>query len=251
MKSLPSPSRPARCEGLRAVLSCVNEGPDYAPQTVRCLGEHAANLRCVIRVVFLGVCVSLRLYRAHFVFQAALAARTEKCREKSEKIKEGLEQKNQAFTDLSNKTADSINERMVYPFSVVLRMTHDPRVRSCTSAPSLSCGMLMLMCWQANAEAKRAEETGKQLEKVKQMNNRVSEAEKKRGEAAPYDFSVKEAKLQSAEERKAALIKETQDKAAAEVAKVFMRVTAAVSFAFTGACEGALLLGFIERTTVC
>ena len=83
---------------------------------------------------------------------------------------------------------------------------------------------------QANAEAKRLEESEKQLEKVKQMNNRVSEAEKKRGEAAPHDFSVKEAKLQSAEERKAALIKETQDKAAAEVAKVCM---IAVSIAFT------------------
>lgn len=52
------------------------------------------------------------------------------------------------------------------------------------------------------------------------MNSRVGEAEKKRGEQEPYDISKTEAKLQSAEEKKAALIKETQGKAAAEVAKV-------------------------------
>ena len=73
---------------------------------------------------------------------------------------------------------------------------------------------------QAAAEAKRQEENQKQLEKVRQMNSRVGEAEKKRGEQEPYDISKKEAKLQSAEEKKAALLKETQDKAAAEVAKV-------------------------------
>jgi hypothetical protein len=58
------------------------------------------------------------------------------------------------------------------------------------------------------------------LERVQQMNKRVSEAERKRGEIEPHDFSHKEAKLQSAEERKAALLKETQERAAAEVAKV-------------------------------
>lgn len=58
------------------------------------------------------------------------------------------------------------------------------------------------------------------MEKVKQMNNRVSEAEKKRGQMEGYDISKTEAKLQSAEERKAALLKETQDRASAEVAKV-------------------------------
>lgn len=52
------------------------------------------------------------------------------------------------------------------------------------------------------------------------MNSRVSEAEKKRGEETPHDFTPKAAKIQSAEEKKAALLKETQEKAAAEVAKV-------------------------------
>ena len=33
--------------------------------------------------------------------------------EKTEKIKEGLEQKKEAFTDLSNKKAQSINEKLV------------------------------------------------------------------------------------------------------------------------------------------
>jgi hypothetical protein len=75
---------------------------------------------------------------------------------------------------------------------------------------------------QANAEARRAEENERQLEKVRQMNNRVPEAEKKRGEMEPHDMSSKEAKLQAAEERKAALLKETQEKGAAEIAKVRM-----------------------------
>jgi len=72
---------------------------------------------------------------------------------------------------------------------------------------------------QAAAEAKRTAEQEKQLEKVRQMNSRVSEAEKKRGEEAPHDFTPKAAKIQSAEEKKAAILKETQEKAAAEVAK--------------------------------
>lgn len=76
------------------------------------------------------------------------------------------------------------------------------------------------MLVQAAAEAKRTAEQEKQLEKVRQMNSRVSEAEKKRGEEAPHDFTPKAAKIQSAEEKKAALLKETQEKAAAEVAKV-------------------------------
>jgi hypothetical protein len=46
-------------------------------------------------------------------WQAVLSARAEKCREKSEKIKEGLEQKKEAFSDLSNKQAAGINEKMV------------------------------------------------------------------------------------------------------------------------------------------
>jgi len=71
----------------------------------------------------------------------------------------------------------------------------------------------------AAAEAKRTEEQERQLEKVRQMNSRVSEAEKKRGEKEPHDFTPTAAKIQSAEEKKAALIKETQEKAAAEVAK--------------------------------
>ena len=45
--------------------------------------------------------------------QAALHARTEKCVAKSEKIKEGLEQKKEAFCDLSNKQAETLNERLV------------------------------------------------------------------------------------------------------------------------------------------
>jgi len=49
----------------------------------------------------------------YVLWQAVLAARTDKCREKSEKIKEGLEQKKEAFADLSNKAQESINERMV------------------------------------------------------------------------------------------------------------------------------------------
>jgi len=73
---------------------------------------------------------------------------------------------------------------------------------------------------QAAADAKRTEENEKQMEKIRQMNNRVSEAEKKRDQMEGYDISKTEAKLQSAEERKAALIKETQDKASAEIAKV-------------------------------
>ena len=73
---------------------------------------------------------------------------------------------------------------------------------------------------QAAADAKRMEENEKQMEKIRQMNNRVSEAEKKRDQMEGYDISKTEAKLQSAEERKAALIKETQDKASAEIAKV-------------------------------
>lgn len=76
------------------------------------------------------------------------------------------------------------------------------------------------MVVQAAAEAKRTAEQEKQLEKVRQMNSRVSEAEKKRGEEAPHDFTPKAAKIQSAEEKKAAILKETQEKAAAEVAKV-------------------------------
>ena len=81
-------------------------------------------------------------------------------------------------------------------------------------------------CAQAAAEAKRTEEQERQLEKVRQMNSRVSEAEKKRGEKEPHDFTPTAAKIQSAEEKKAALIKETQEKAAAEVAKVcfFLRM---------------------------
>ena len=75
---------------------------------------------------------------------------------------------------------------------------------------------------QANAEARRAEENERQLEKVRQMNNRVSEAEKKRGEIEPHDMSTKEAKILSAEERKAAILKETQEKGAAEIAKVLV-----------------------------
>jgi hypothetical protein len=54
------------------------------------------------------------------------------------------------------------------------------------------------------------------------MNNRVSEAEKKRGEIEPHDMSTKEAKILSAEERKAAILKETQEKGAAEIAKVLV-----------------------------
>jgi hypothetical protein len=54
----------------------------------------------------------------------------------------------------------------------------------------------------AHAEAKRLEETGKLLQKVKHMNKRVSEAEKKRGEMEPYDYSEKEAKLQLAEAKR-------------------------------------------------
>ena len=47
--------------------------------------------------------------------QASLSAKTDKLREKSEKIKEGLEQKKEAFSELTNKTAESINERLVRP----------------------------------------------------------------------------------------------------------------------------------------
>ena len=98
--------------------------------------------RCLIRPVLLGVLPVLTFACVHAcVLQAALAARTDKCREKSEKIKEGLEQKNQAFSDLSNKTAESINERMVYPFSVV-HACHDPLFHSVGAAcpHGLSCG---------------------------------------------------------------------------------------------------------------
>jgi hypothetical protein len=66
---------------------------------------------------------------------------------------------------------------------------------------------------QANAEAKRLEEQSKQMDKVRHMNNRVTEAEKKREELSSCDPSKTEAKLQAAEERYAALLKETQDKA--------------------------------------
>ena len=124
-----------------------------------------------------------RLAKSEEARKAALSARADKCREKSEKIKESLEQKKEAFSDLSNKQAESINEKM------------------------------------ANAEARRAEENERQLLKVRQMNNRVSEAEKKRGEIEPHDMSTKEAKIQLAEERKAAILKETQEKGAAEIAK--------------------------------
>ena len=42
----------------------------------------------------------------------------------------------------------------------------------------------------------------------------------RRGEKEPYDLSKTEAKLQSAEEKRAELLRETQEKGAAEVAKV-------------------------------
>jgi hypothetical protein len=42
-----------------------------------------------------------------------MAAKTDKLHAKSEKIKEGLEQKKEAFTDLSNKKAGEINEKLV------------------------------------------------------------------------------------------------------------------------------------------
>ena len=73
---------------------------------------------------------------------------------------------------------------------------------------------------QAAAEKNRLEQTEKELEKIKQMNARVNEAQTKRSEMETHDFSQTEAKMQSADERREQLIKETQDKAAAEVAKV-------------------------------
>ena len=48
-----------------------------------------------------------------FRWQAVMAAKTDKLHAKSEKIKEGLEQKKEAFTDLSNKKAGEINEKLV------------------------------------------------------------------------------------------------------------------------------------------
>lgn len=155
--------------------------------------------------------------------QAALSARADKCREKSEKIKEGLEQKKEAFSDLSNKQAESINEKMVrlpLPQHFFRSIAQFLAVREC-----LFCVLKEEYSAQANAEARRTEENEKQLEKVRQMNNRVSEAEKKRGEMEPHDMSGKEAKIQSAEERKAAILKEAQDKGAAEIAKVHDQYT--------------------------
>jgi hypothetical protein len=61
----------------------------------------------------LHLCLSHRGACESFNWQAHLAERADKCREKTEKIKEGLEQKKEAFTDLSNKKAQSINEKLV------------------------------------------------------------------------------------------------------------------------------------------
>ena len=76
--------------------------------------------------------------------QASLSAKTDKLREKSEKIKEGVEQKNQAFSELTNKTAESINERLVRP-PPVLSLVWAQGLRACRyltrpSPPSLRPG---------------------------------------------------------------------------------------------------------------
>lgn len=76
--------------------------------------------------------------------QASLSAKTDKLREKSEKIKEGLEQKKEAFSELTNKTAESINERLVRP-PPVLSLVWAQGLRACRcltrpSPPSLRPG---------------------------------------------------------------------------------------------------------------
>ena len=149
---------------------------------------------------------------------------------------------------MSNKTAESMNERLVSCFPCCLSScccAHDAslsvvRLSSLSCSPARSRERMVAqlkhnasartcdgsdVLVQAAAEAKRTAEQEKQLEKVRQMNSRVSEAEKKRGEEAPHDFTPKAAKIQSAEEKKAALLKETQEKAAAEVAKVLRSLT--------------------------
>ena len=76
--------------------------------------------------------------------KASLSAKTDKLREKSEKIKEGLEQKKEAFSELTNKTAESINERLVRP-PPVLSLVWAQGLRACRyltrpSPPSLRPG---------------------------------------------------------------------------------------------------------------
>ena len=76
--------------------------------------------------------------------QASLSAKTDKRREKGEKIKEGVEQKKEAFSELTNKTAESINERLVRP-PPVLSLVWAQGLRACRyltrpSPPSLRPG---------------------------------------------------------------------------------------------------------------
>lgn len=99
----------AKSESARKVrskqLCCVRVGP-------RCRREMWRGRMCLLgrRTVFLlHVVTCVRI----IFWQAALSARTEKCVAKSEKIKEGLESKKEAFSDLSNKAQENLNGRLV------------------------------------------------------------------------------------------------------------------------------------------
>jgi hypothetical protein len=116
--------------------------------------------------------------------QALLEEKTSRCKEKSEKIAQGLVQQKEASAEEAKLTAQQIEERLVA------------------------------------AEKNRLEQNEKELAKVKQMNARVEEAQEKMKAKSAHDMSATEAKIQSADDRRQLLIQSTQEKCAAEVAKV-------------------------------
>jgi Fe2+ transport system protein B len=120
----------------------------------------------------------------HGCNQALLEEKTSRCKEKSEKIAQGLVQQKEASAEEAKLTAQQIEERLVA------------------------------------AEKNRLEQNEKELAKVKQMNARVEEAQEKMKAKSAHDMSATEAKIQSADDRRQLLIQSTQEKCAAEVAKV-------------------------------
>mmetsp|Transcript_30087 Transcript_30087/g.96777 ORF Transcript_30087/g.96777 Transcript_30087/m.96777 type:complete len:186 (-) Transcript_30087:854-1411(-) len=123
-----------------------------------------------------------------------LMARAEKCRDNYSKAKEVSITQKEAFNEKTNLQAESIQNRL------------------------------------AVAEANRLAQTEKCLEQTKAMNQRVQEAQKKReeqiaSEKEELDKSVSSSKerLSAAEERRTSMLREAQEKAAAEVAKVCVR----------------------------
>ena len=116
--------------------------------------------------------------------QVLLEEKTSRCKEKSEKIAQGLVQQKEASAEEAKLTAQQIEERLIA------------------------------------AEKNRLEQNEKELAKVKQMNARVEEAQEKMKAKSAHDMSATEAKIQSADDRRQLLIQSTQEKCAAEVAKV-------------------------------